>query len=565
MPTSISALTGVQWTDLDGSNLSTAAEAEQLTLVQNITTEINDLTDGVNALSPTEAATFNQVIGTINSQIGGTIYTAGSLNYQSWPPPQSYCAYTSYAAAAAALARMGSPAVDTTIAVSYSSDGGATWDWALKNTTSGYVYTEPSYRNYAVTQMFANAPNSNRSRADFVLTGVRAPNQFCAYTDEAQARTAIAKLTGSSAVSFYNRTTNAIDWVVKNAAGTISLASSSGTVPGVQSMRETYTNVITSTTPLASSALTLAQVNAQTGLSLTENSKLTADQWRLVIHKLKEASYKGASKLTLVDGGGIKTYGGKWYVNGEEVSYMDVIFAVRVNQLFVISNNVTNFLTQVQKNNKLIKAANAISAIFSAMSPSSSTGTVTIFNSATNTLGAQLITTGVAHNLVGACRNGITEADALIAYLATNNSGVIFTGADGLLYLAARATVGGVTTHTKLADVPQATLALYNVVADYSKLTAMLPSSMTKVFANTTEWAPYAWFQTSTLSQTDCTTITTELKSYTSNLETDNQTAQTQLEQYNNKRSEVLDGSTNVVKGVNSALNSIAKNLGTLA
>ena len=564
MATSISALTGVQWTELNGTGLTSTAEANQLTLTQNINTQVNDLTESVDALTaPT--ATFSQLVGTINSQIGGVIYTAGSLNYQSWPPPQSYCAYTSYAAAAAALARMGSPAVDATIAVSYSSDGGATWDWALKNTTSGYVYTEPSYRNYAVTQMFANAPNSNRSRADFVLTGVRAPDQFCAYTDEAQARTAIAKLTGTSAVSFYNHTTNATDWLIKNAAGTISLASSSGTVPGVQSMRETYTNVITSTTPLANSTLTLAQINAQTGLSLTSSSSLTAEQWRQVIHKLKAASFKEASKLTVTDGGGIKTYGGKWYANGEEVSYLDIIIAVRVNQLFVIGNNVTNFLSQVQKNNKLIKAANAISAIMSAMSPSSSTGTVTIWNSNANTLGAQLISAGVENGIVGAARNNLTEADALIAWIATDKTGVLYTGDDGKLYLAARAVVGGVTTHTLLSSVPQATLALYNVVADYSKLVAMFPSSATKIFAKTTEWTPCAWFQTSTLSQTDCTTITTELKSYTSNVESDNQTLQTQLDQNNNKRTEVLDSTSNVNKGVNNALNSIAKNLGALA
>jgi hypothetical protein len=296
---------------------------------------------------------------------------------------------------------------------------------------------------------------------------------------------------------------------------------------------------------------------------------------------LQTFSFLQASKLTIADGGGIKTFNGKWYANGQQLNYLDIMFAIRVNQLFVINNGITSQLSQVQASNSKIKAANAISAVLSAASPAS--GTVNI-----NTFGLKIIQAAVENglpmNVTGAGYGfGAYGATIGAAYDALNKMGngsfALYQDANqppGTLSWVAKGTDGKLT-YGYWGNTPMNIDAINNLIAagvtttnlffDTSNLAAIMPSSLSKLFVTGSVWNPGQLVGTTqsggvSLSQTDFTTITTEIKSYTSSLDSNNQVAQTQLDQYNNKRSEVLDNISSLLKSANTINSNVSHRFG---
>ena len=180
--------------------------------------------------------------------------------------------------------------------------------------------------------------------------------------NEASARTALAGTT-NKCVLFYDAATNQKRYLMTNAAGTIINFGTNYPLNATLISPNGYT---------LSTAFLSTVVNELTdagvpGMSLQKT--FTLAQWSDLMVKLKAESYLEASKLSVKDGGGLKTYGGEWFANGQKLSYMDITFAVRINQLFVVNNSITDYLGRVQKNNKLIKFANSISSIISAKTP----------------------------------------------------------------------------------------------------------------------------------------------------------------------------------------------------
>jgi hypothetical protein len=417
------------------------------------------------------------------------------------------------------------------------------------------------------------------------------PATYCAYADLADAASALNDAKPSTAISYYDGPSNSVKWLLKlyngNKLGAYFTATQTRVIDGFTSHIVTtytmldsgggsisgtsvaavlkqagYTTVLTSPTA-PTNTLTLAQINAELGTNFTGNETLTVPQLRTILNNLKSKQYLEASKLTVADGGGIKTYGGKWYANGQQLSYLDIMFAVRVNQLYVVQDSITNYLNQVQKNNAKIKNANDIAAIFAAISPTNADATIRVFgDDAKSTLGAQLLATGIADGLVTVARNSQREADDLLTYLG-NKQAVLYKDGVGQICLAMKDGSGNFS-HSYFKDISTDTLRQYNVTANYSGLAEIMPSSISKVLIAYGDKVNFS-MNTGTLSQTDCSTITTELKSYTSNIDSNNQQLETQLTQYNDKQSETLDNMTNTTKGNTTALGQIGANLGLIA
>jgi hypothetical protein len=324
---------------------------------------------------------------------------------------------------------------------------------------------------------------------------------------------------------------------------------------------------------LPSDLIGLLQQNVASGI--TKDTKLSIADWYSLLDKLQGASFKEASKLTVTDGGGIKTYGNKWYANGQELSYLDIIFAVRVNQLFVVNSTITDNLQTVQANNNKIKAANKISAIVSSLSPANSSGTVNA-----QWLAINVMNEAIKQGLMAAPEAAYTDTPANVwKTMATQeNTAVLFkdtTNGNKLTWLY-RASGGAAITEAYDANNPLMALVgrtiSGNAITTYPMSTDMkfdmtfllsiMPSSATKLFASTTTGKSALISKNNTLSQTDCNSITTELKSYTSGVDADNQLLQTNLSQYNDKRSEILDDLSSIVKGNTGLLQSVSRNLG---
>lgn len=482
MPTAISALTGVQWTDLNGANLSTTEKNNTVALVENINAHVATITgyiDRVNASVETPIS-FNDLFAS-----RGFYYTE----------QEALNVIRPYATTTQAGVPIG---------------GGA-----MYLDTSGQM-------------IFAVHKGSTITRTPVPV------GHTLAY-----------------ARSFYNP-------------------------PPI-----VWSNPVTALDTQNISVL-LNVINANISPPITATDKLSFDRWQTILNILTRASYQEASKLTVADGGGLKTYGGRWYANGQEVSYLDITFAVRVNQLFVINDNVTTHLSQLQKNNAKIKLANQISSIVSNLSPTSSSGTVNAQWLASKIL-SQAIKAGVVPAPVPQHRGTMTE---VYAKLKTDEATLVTLTAVDSRYpnIPANTPVWlmkynngafdwkaydpdkplqefvGVTKNT-YGDV----ISTYNFSTgqgyDLTALLGIMPSSLSKLF--NTSWGQMLSSST-TLNQTDCTTITTELKAYTSNLDSENQLLQTNLSQLNDKRSEVLDSMSSLIKGTVSLNNDMARNLGAV-
>jgi hypothetical protein len=241
----------------------------------------------------------------------------------------------------------------------------------------------------------------------------------------------------------------------------------------------------------------------------------------------------------------------------------------------VVNSTITDNLQTVQANNNKIKAANKISAIVSSLSPANSSGTVNA-----QWLAINVMNEAIKQGLMAAPEAAYTDTPANVwKTMATQeNTAVLFkdtTNGNKLTWLY-RASGGAAITEAYDANNPLMALVgrtiSGNAITTYPMSTDMkfdmtfllsiMPSSATKLFASTTTGKSALISKNNTLSQTDCNSITTELKSYTSGVDADNQLLQTNLSQYNDKRSEILDDLSSIVKGNTGLLQSVSRNLG---
>lgn len=310
----------------------------------------------------------------------------------------------------------------------------------------------------------------------------------------------------------------------------------------------------------------LQWINSALGTSYSRYGITTIDGLRQFVVDARTYLFMQSSKLPVADGGGMKTYNGKWYVNGQQVNYLDITFAVRVNQLFVINNTVTAQLKQVQANNIRIKVANAMSAVISSVSPT--TGTVAVKTFILKFIQA-LTANGIDIPIrsTGNTPNTVQQASLECGAMGPNSFSLA-QGVNGVMMCVYRGANGSYQTidwkgAPTLDFLVANGITMTNAFWDISKIQAMMPSSLNKLFdTNTASYTHGRFLQDANLSQQDCTAITTELKSFTSSIDSENQVAQTQLDQYNNKRSEVLDNISNIVKSNNNMLSGIARRLG---
>ena len=120
-----------------------------------------------------------------------------------------------------------------------------------------------------------------------------------------------------------------------------------------------------------------AQINARLGMNLNGDTVLSLGEWRRIAAELQNDAAREASKRNVSSGGGIKAVNGKWFVNGEEVSLLDVYMAVRVNQVANFDDSLELYMEELKANNKLVKAANQFLAVLRALKPSNTSQQVT--------------------------------------------------------------------------------------------------------------------------------------------------------------------------------------------
>lgn len=226
-----------------------------------------------------------------------------------------------------------------------------------------------------------------------------------------------------------------------------------------------------STTP------TLAQVTSflQSALNVTiqPGQELSIQDLQTLKKALDNYGNLEASKLPGNEGGGIKSINGNFYVNGQEVTILDVFMAVRVNQLSNFDNQINGYMNELQQNNDLAKAANQWISMLNDATPTDTTTTV----------------------------NGAS-------FVALQESFYTLYGYDPVAKFMPTSASSGVTS-----------------VAGGHTFDVLPDAISTKI-----------------------TAYVTDAKNYVTNINSENQTAQTYLDQLNNKRSEVLDSITNFTK-----------------
>lgn len=112
----------------------------------------------------------------------------------------------------------------------------------------------------------------------------------------------------------------------------------------------------------------------------------TLDEWRQLIADARTWIAREESKLDPGKGsgadarsvGGVQVHNGKWFVAGQEVTYDDVYFAVRVNQVANIDTNLNDYVGVIQKNNAKVKQANEFLSTLRTYKPTSTSATVSL-------------------------------------------------------------------------------------------------------------------------------------------------------------------------------------------
>jgi hypothetical protein len=126
----------------------------------------------------------------------------------------------------------------------------------------------------------------------------------------------------------------------------------------------------------ANSSVTIDEINSRLGTNYTTSTALTKSQWQDVLQKYNRWIALQRSGLSVSDGGGIQFLDGKWYAGRQEVKFMDLYVAIRVNSLFNQQSATTVILNQIQKRNTRIKQANEFLSQLQAIEPTNTTDTV---------------------------------------------------------------------------------------------------------------------------------------------------------------------------------------------
>ena len=95
-----------------------------------------------------------------------------------------------------------------------------------------------------------------------------------------------------------------------------------------------------------------------TGTNVTATQDWSLSQWRRVAADLQDYAAQEASKRSSANGGGVKNVNGHWFVNGQQLSLLDVYMAVRVNQVSNFDESLQIYIQELNNNNRLVKAAN---------------------------------------------------------------------------------------------------------------------------------------------------------------------------------------------------------------
>ena len=308
-------------------------------------------------------------------------------------------------------------------------------------------------------------------------------------------------------------------------------------------------------------------LEAALGAGITKVEK-TPSQWKQYIGQLNASVYAKRSELAYSDAsglGGIQVFNGIYYLNGKATTLMELMFVVRVNQLFVIDNKTVSFLQQLQEKNRKIKAANEVGSIIAALTPANSSSTVDV--------ASKILPLVIP----------VLEKAGYVRYVTTNGAdpaapskgtvipmGAIASGISGYNYVTGwKGSDNGTATATEYKPTCYEMWALYAAAGmsvpflalDCRALKEMLPATITKLLNASGDVYGHG---SGSLTQADMNAITTELKGYTSNLESDNQILQTYLDQYNNKKSEVLDALSNYVKSYAQGQQAVSRNLGAI-
>ena len=113
--------------------------------------------------------------------------------------------------------------------------------------------------------------------------------------------------------------------------------------------------------------------------TVTSTQDLSLSQWRRIAADLQDYAALQASKLPATNngGGGIKNVNGHWFVNGQQVSLLDVYMAVRVNQVSNFDDSLGIYIQELNDNNRLVKACNDWLAKLRGKKPTDTASTVT--------------------------------------------------------------------------------------------------------------------------------------------------------------------------------------------
>ena len=130
-------------------------------------------------------------------------------------------------------------------------------------------------------------------------------------------------------------------------------------------------------------------ISGVTGNSLSSSQSLSLSEWRSVASELQDYAYLQASKRDPSgEGGGIKTVNGKWFVNGQELSLLDAYMAIRVNQVANFDDSLNIYISELNENNRLVKAANEWLSTLRASKPTNTSATSTITQAMRNSFSA---------------------------------------------------------------------------------------------------------------------------------------------------------------------------------
>ncbi|MEK9822046.1 MAG: hypothetical protein VW840_07735 [Gammaproteobacteria bacterium] len=100
-------------------------------------------------------------------------------------------------------------------------------------------------------------------------------------------------------------------------------------------------------------------ISGVTGNQISASNDLSLSEWRRIAAELQDdASLQASKRDPAGEGGGIKATNGNWFINGQQVSLLDAYMAVRVNQVANFDDSLNVYISELNENNRLIKAAN---------------------------------------------------------------------------------------------------------------------------------------------------------------------------------------------------------------